>query len=118
MGSRTILGVAAALLLPLSLVAQAPGGGRSGGFAAARLLLDQGSAEFLASKAAELTLTDRQEVQLTELATKFKDATNSERERLAAILPAGPPPGRARRWWRTGRRWPWTRRVPRGPAAA
>ncbi|CAN5784966.1 hypothetical protein BH23GEM10_BH23GEM10_07380 [soil metagenome] len=91
---RTIAVVLAVLAIaPLPVLAQG-GQGRSGmrgqqagGMMAARVLLEQGSVEFLVTKAADLGLSADQSAQLTAIGTAWSAATKESRDRVRSSMP-------------------------------
>jgi Spy/CpxP family protein refolding chaperone len=95
-GRPLTLILALLLLTPLSLTAQQRGGmgqqGPGAGLMAARTLLEQGSVEYLATKAADLQLTDEQAQALKDLGAKWAEETKPARDQVRATLPA---PGQA-----------------------
>jgi hypothetical protein len=93
-GRSLITALIVMLLAPLPLLAQQGGGqgrGMGGGMGGARLLLEQGSVEFLVTKAADLKLTDEQSAGLKAIGEKWAEATKEERTKIRAELPQ---PGR------------------------
>jgi hypothetical protein len=95
---RTFTVVLAVLLLaPVQLVAQQRGGmgqqGPGGGLMAARAVLDQGSVEYLATKASDLQLTDAQAGTLKAIGEQWARDTKAARDQIRGVLPApGQPP--------------------------
>jgi hypothetical protein len=93
MRSRSmIMALVVMLVAPLPLLAQQGGGqrgGMGGGALAARVLLEQGSVEFIASKAAELKLTEEQTTALKVIGAKWSEETKDARAKIAAELPQG-----------------------------
>jgi Spy/CpxP family protein refolding chaperone len=92
-----VIALIVALVAPAAAFAQGGGQGRGGpggpgGLMAARLLLDQGSVEFLITKAAELRLTDEQTAALKTIGAQWSAETKSSRDEVRAALPA---PGQA-----------------------
>jgi hypothetical protein len=95
-GRSLISAMAVLLLAPLSLAAQVGGQGRAmgqggplGGLMMARALVEQGSVEFLVSKAAELQLTAEQTQALQAIGTAWAEETKAPREQIRAVLPQG-----------------------------
>jgi hypothetical protein len=93
MRSRSIImALVVMLVAPLPLLAQ-QGGGQRGGMGgaamAARALLEHGSVEFIASKAAELKLTEEQTTALKVIGAKWSEETKDARAKIAAELPQG-----------------------------
>jgi hypothetical protein len=83
-----LIAAAVVLVAPLQLVAQQGGQGRpGGGTMGARQLVEQGSVEFLVTKAADLQLTQEQTTDLTAIGTAWAEATKEDRAKLAAELP-------------------------------
>jgi Spy/CpxP family protein refolding chaperone len=84
-----VIALAVTLLAPLPLLAQggAQGRGAMGGVMSARLLIDQGSVEYLVTRAADLTLNEDQRTQLEAIAVKWADDTKESRERIKGMLP-------------------------------
>ena len=80
------MALAVLALAPLPLLAQG-GGARGGAMMGARLLLEQGSVEFLASKGTELALDDAQAGTLKEIGGRWATATKEAREKIRAELP-------------------------------
>jgi hypothetical protein len=88
------------LLAPLQLLAQAGGQGRGAGqqgpggaLMTARTLLEHGSVEYLADKAADLQLTAEQTEALKAIGATWSEETKSSRSRIQAVMPApGQPP--------------------------
>jgi hypothetical protein len=91
MRSRSIImALVVMLVAPLPLLAQQGGGqrgGMGGGALAARALLEQGSVEFIATKAAELKLTEEQTTALKVIGAKWSEETKDARAKIAAELP-------------------------------
>jgi hypothetical protein len=91
MRSRSIImALVVMLVAPLPLLAQQGGGqrgGMGGGALAARVLLEQGSVEFIASKAAELKLTEEQATALTAIGARWTEETKASRAKIAAGMP-------------------------------
>jgi hypothetical protein len=91
MRSRSIImALVVMLVAPLPLLAQQGGGqrgGMGGGALAARALLEHGSVEFIASKAAELKLTEEQTTALKVIGAKWSEETKDARAKIAAELP-------------------------------
>jgi hypothetical protein len=90
MRSRSIImAVVVMLVAPLPLLAQQGGqrGGMGGGVMAARALLEQGSVEFIASKAAELKLTEEQTAALQVIGARWSEDTKDSRAKITAELP-------------------------------
>ncbi|HEX6307568.1 MAG TPA: hypothetical protein VFZ69_05230 [Longimicrobiales bacterium] len=83
-----LLALTMSVLAPLPLLAQSgpPPGGR-GGAMTARLLLEQGSVEYLVAKAADLQLTAEQTAQLQAIGSKWAEATKQSREQIRAEMP-------------------------------
>jgi hypothetical protein len=89
------------LLAPLQLMAQAGGQGRGAGqqgpggaLMTARTLLEHGSVEYLADKAADLQLTVEQAQALKAIGASWSEETKSSRSRIQAVMPAqGQPMG-------------------------
>jgi Spy/CpxP family protein refolding chaperone len=86
---QLVIALAITLLAPLPLLAQggAQGRGAMGGVMSARLLIDQGSVEYLVTRAADLTLNEDQRTQLEAIAVKWADATRDSREQIKGMLP-------------------------------
>ena len=86
---QLVIALAVTLLAPLPLLAQggAQGRGAMGGVMSARLLIDQGSVEYLVTRAADLTLNEDQRTQLEAIAVKWADATRESREQIKGMLP-------------------------------
>lgn len=89
-----VVALAVLALVPMPLLAQGGGQGRGmggpggpGGLMAARMLLDEGSVEFLAGKATELQLTAEQTTQLKTIGAAWSEATKESREKVRAALP-------------------------------
>lgn len=82
------LGMALAVLAlaPLQLMAQGTPRGAAP-MMGARLLLEQGSVEFLAGRAQDLTLDEAQTVKLKEIAAKWATDTKDARETIRAEMP-------------------------------
>jgi hypothetical protein len=79
-------------LAPLPLHAQGGGqrggvGGPGGGMMAARALVEQGSVEFLVTRATDLELTADQTAQLTVIGAAWSAATKESRDRIRAVMP-------------------------------
>lgn len=87
MRARSVARIALALLLPLPALAQGPGGGRGGGMGAAFVLVEQGSVEYLTTRAEDLGLSDAQVTRLTAIAAEFDERTGEQRERIRANMP-------------------------------
>jgi Spy/CpxP family protein refolding chaperone len=97
MRMRTLTLVLAVLLLaPVPLLAQQRGGmgqqGPGAGLMAARAVLEQGSVEYLASRAADLQLTDEQAGALKAIGEEWARDTKPARDQVRSALPA---PGQA-----------------------
>lgn len=92
-----MMALAVSALVPLPLLAQGGGQGGQpgrGGMMAARALVEQGSVEFLVSKAAELSIGDAQKAQLQAIATRWAETVKEPREQVKAGMPqAGQPQG-------------------------
>src|SRR5690606_16207557 len=86
--SRTVLmALALTMLAPLPLLAQGgPPQGR-GGMMGARLLLEQGSVEYLVTKAADLQLGDAEKKQLETIGAKWAETTKASRDSIRASMP-------------------------------
>ena len=84
-----VIALAMTLLAPLPLLAQGGAQGREGmaGVMSARLLIDQGSVEYLVTRSADLTLNEDQRTQLEAIAVKWADATRESREQIKGMLP-------------------------------
>lgn len=94
-GRSLTMALAVSLLAPLPLLAQGGGqGGRgpAGGVMSARLLVEQGSVEYLVTKAADLELTSDQTKQLEAIGAKWSEATKESREQIRGMMPQ---PGQA-----------------------
>jgi hypothetical protein len=87
--SRSImLAMAVTLLAPLPLLAQAGGrGGMGGPGMAGRGLVEQGSVEFLVTKAEELGLAAEQKEGLAAIGAKWAEETKPSREKIRAEMP-------------------------------
>jgi hypothetical protein len=94
--TRTLVAaLALTLLVPAMASAQQGGGmGRGGmggqgmgGMMAARNLVEQGSVEFLVSKAADLRLTEEQSTALKAIAAKWAEDNKEPREQLRPLMP-------------------------------
>jgi hypothetical protein len=92
-----LIALVVALLAPMPVLAQAGGqgqgrpggmGGPGGNLMAARALLEQGSVQFLVTKAAEMQLTAEQSAALGVIAAKWTEDTKEGRDRIIAALPA------------------------------
>jgi Spy/CpxP family protein refolding chaperone len=88
-GRSFTIALAVSLLAPLPLLAQGGGQGRGGmgGMMSARLLVEQGSVEYLVTKAADLELTADQTTQLESIGAKWAEATKESREQIRSMLP-------------------------------
>ncbi|MBR9989467.1 MAG: hypothetical protein KFH98_06910 [Gemmatimonadetes bacterium] len=88
-GRSLAMALAVSLLAPLPLLAQGGGQGRGGmgGAMSARLLVEQGSVEYLVTKSAELELTADQTKQLETIGAKWAASTKEPREQLKGMLP-------------------------------
>jgi hypothetical protein len=91
-GRSLVMALAVMMLAPLPLLAQGGGmgqGGRggAGGLMGARLLLDQGSVEFLVTKAADLTLDADQTKKLQTIGAAWAEATKESRETVRKEMP-------------------------------
>ncbi|HEX6134216.1 MAG TPA: hypothetical protein VFZ24_09635 [Longimicrobiales bacterium] len=87
--NRTLLlALAISALAPLPLLAQSgpPQGGRAGAMGA-RLLLEQGSVEYLVTKAADLQLSSEQTTRLQAIGAKWAESTKTSREQIRAGMP-------------------------------
>lgn len=91
-----ILTIAAAIVLlaPMQLMAQGGGqgrgmggGGMGGGMGGMRAMLEQGSVEFLVTKAADLKLTDEQATTLKAIGEQWAAATKDDRAKIRAEMP-------------------------------
>lgn len=95
-GRSLVLALAVLVLAPLPLLAQGGGqggrGGMGGGAMSARLLIDQGSVEYLATKAGDLALTAEQKAGLEAIGVRWSAATKESREEIRTRLPQ---PGQA-----------------------
>lgn len=91
-GRSLALALAVSLLAPLPLLAQGGGQGGQGrsamgGAMSARMLVEQGSVEYLVTRTADLTLTADQTKQLQAIGAKWAEATREQREEMKALLP-------------------------------
>lgn len=91
-GRSLAMALAVSILAPLPLLAQAGGQGGQGrggmgGAMSARMLVEQGSVEYLVTKAADLALTPDQTKQLQAIGTAWADATKEQRSEIKAMLP-------------------------------
>ena len=88
-GRTLALALTVSLLAPLPLPAQGGRQERRGGMGAmsARLLIEQGSVEYLVTKAADIQLTADQTKQFEAIGSKWALETREARERIAAMLP-------------------------------
>lgn len=86
---QLVIALAVTMLAPLPLLAQGgtQGRGAMAGIMSSRLLVDQGSVEYLVTRAADLTLNDDQRTQLQAIAVKWADATRDAREQIKGTLP-------------------------------
>lgn len=93
-GRSLAAALAISMLAPLPLLAQGGGQGSRGGMGAmsARLLVEQGSVEYLVTKAADLELTPGQTTQLEAIGRKWAASTTDSRAEIRGILPQ---PGQA-----------------------
>ncbi|CAN5893789.1 hypothetical protein BH23GEM9_BH23GEM9_35110 [soil metagenome] len=95
MKSRSIVTALVVMLLaPLPLLAQQGGGQGRGGMAGgglmgARVLMEQGSVEFLTTKAADLQLNEEQVPGLKVIGEKWATDTKEDRAKVLAELPQG-----------------------------
>jgi hypothetical protein len=91
MRTRSILmALIVTMLAPLPLLAQGGGqgrGGMGGGAMAARMLLEQGSVEFLVSKATDLQLNEEQATAMKAIGAKWAEETKANRDRIRADMP-------------------------------
>jgi Spy/CpxP family protein refolding chaperone len=88
-----VVALAVMMLAPLPLVAQGGGMGQGrGGMGAARLLLEQGSVEYLVTKAADLALDAEQTASLQMIGADWAESTKESREKARKELPQ---PGQA-----------------------
>lgn len=88
-GRTLAMALAVTMLAPLPLLAQGGGqarGGMGGGMSA-RLLVDQGSVEYLVTKATDLELTADQTAKLEVIGAKWAESTKDSREQLKGMLP-------------------------------
>jgi hypothetical protein len=99
MRARSLMVALAVLaLVPMPLLAQGGGmgrggaGGPGGAMVAARALAEQGSVEFLVTKAADLELTAEQKTKLEAIGAAWSESTKQSRERVRAVMPQ---PGQA-----------------------
>jgi hypothetical protein len=92
-----LVALVVALLAPMPVLAQGGGqgqgrpggmGGPGGGMMAARALLEQGSVQFLVTKAADMQLTAEQTAALGVIGAKWAEDTKESRDRVIAIMPA------------------------------
>ena len=90
-GRPLALALAVTLLAPLPLLAQGGGqggrGGMGGGAMSARLLIDQGSVEYLVTKAGDLGLTAEQKTGLEAIGVRWSAVTKESREQIRTRLP-------------------------------
>lgn len=88
-GRSLAMALTVSLLAPLPLLAQGGGQGRGGqgGGMAARMLVEQGSVEYLVTKATDLTLTEDQTRQLKAIGDAWAGKTKTQREEIRAMLP-------------------------------
>jgi Spy/CpxP family protein refolding chaperone len=86
---QLVIALAVTMLAPLPLLAQGgtQGRGGMGGVMSARLLVDQGSVEYLVTRAEDLTLNESQRTQLEAIAVKWTAATRESREQIRGMLP-------------------------------
>ncbi|HSK20766.1 MAG TPA: hypothetical protein VK912_16555 [Longimicrobiales bacterium] len=95
-GRSLALALAVFVLAPLPLLAQGGGqggrGGMGGGAMSARLLIDQGSVEYLVTKADHLGLTAEQKTGLEAIGARWSATTKESREQIRTRLPQ---PGQA-----------------------
>jgi hypothetical protein len=74
-------------LAPLPLLAQGGQGQGRGGMMSARLLVEQGSVEYLVTKAADLQLNADQKTGLEAIGAKWAETTKESREKVKAGMP-------------------------------
>jgi hypothetical protein len=89
-GRSLVMALAVMVLAPLPLLAQGGGQGAGrgmGGAMSARLLLDQGSVEYLVTKATDLTLDADQTKKLTDLGAAWAASTKDSRETIRKEMP-------------------------------
>jgi hypothetical protein len=87
-GKTLLTALAVSMLAPLPLLAQtADQPQRRGGMMAARLLVEQGSVEYLVTKATDLQLKADQTTQLEAIGVKWAEATKGSREQIGAAMP-------------------------------
>jgi hypothetical protein len=90
-GHSLLMALVVMTLAPLPLLAQGgqgQGQGRGGmGMVSARLLVEQGSVEYLVTKAADLQLNTDQKTGLEAIGAKWAEATKESREKVKAGMP-------------------------------
>ncbi|MGH7448924.1 MAG: hypothetical protein ACRELT_15235, partial [Longimicrobiales bacterium] len=90
-GRSLVMVLAVSMLAPLPLLAQGGGQGQTRpgmrGAMSARLLVDQGSVEYLVTKAADLGLTADQSNGLESIGAKWAASTQESRAQIRTLLP-------------------------------